>query len=560
MGVRKERLEIRKGWWLVLILACLGGCALFRGKGERDWGTKAGENLRSRIRGPLEAPVIHVGGERLPAARPLSRFYLRREDRPAWIGPRGPLAHADALLRVLRQMEGDGLRFRDYHLERLEEEMAAWRGTALGADSLAPSAARLVELDLLLTDAFLRCGAHLQRGRVDPRQIHPEWQARVRPVDLAGLLQTALDLNQVEGTLLGLRPPQPGYSLLRRALAAHREIAARGGWSGVPKGRLRRGARGTAVRALCRRLAASGDLPGDAADRKGFGAELEQALRRFQRRHGVEASGRVDSATLAALNVPAEARIAQIELNMERWRWLPHDPGTRYILVRIADFELDVVESGETVINMRVVVGKPYWRTPIFSAAVTYLEFNPPWYIPRSIAVEEVLPAVRQDSTYLARKGIQVAEGGRDTARVVAADSIDWSGIAEEDFDYLFTQLPGPLNPLGRVKFFLPNPFDVYLHDTPNVMLFDQPVRDFSHGCIRLEKSLELTAYVLRETWTRKQVEEAVQSGENQGVPLSVPVPVYLLYWTAWVDEEGKVQFREDIYDSDQRLRRALRR
>ena len=497
---------------------------------------------------------ILIGDEVFAAAPGLSRFYLQREDRPAWCGPRGPYRQADALLRVLRRIEEDGLNPEDYHLTVLERRMAEWRGTGPVLRGL--SAGRLTELDLLLTDAFLRCGSHLQQGRVRPRQIHPEWQARSRPADLAGLLQISLDLGQVEKALLGLRPPQVGYERLRRALREYREIEAGGRYESVT-GRLRRGSRGEEVQRLCRGLVATGDLePG--GEKKRFDGDVEKGLKHFQERHGLAASGRVDSATQGALAVPLKERIAQIELNMERWRWLPHDQGTRYVLVRIADFGLEVVENGESVLDMRVIVGRPFWRTPIFSSMMTHLEFNPSWYIPRSIAVEEILPAVRRDSTYLSLRHIQVVVGSADTARTVSADSIDWETVDEEDFDYLLTQPSGPANPLGKVKFFFPNPFDVYLHDTPSSELFGRRERDLSHGCIRLEKGLELAGYALGESWSRERVDAVVQTGEHRMVGLPRPIPVFLLYWTAWVDEQGNLQFREDWYDADQRLQGAL--
>ncbi|MBT4496358.1 MAG: L,D-transpeptidase family protein [Gemmatimonadetes bacterium] len=540
---------------LGMLMVWLVGCA-----GEpltRDWGAVSGDLLRGGIRGGMRDPWILVAGERRAVSPALSRFYLKRGDRPAWCSPRGPRGQADDLLEALRKMEGDGLNLQDYHLGIIERKMGEWRGVERAKQGL--SMRGLVELDLLLTDAFLSCGGHLQRGRVFPQQIHPEWQARIVSADLAGLLQTALDLNQVGRALLGLRPPQPGYAFLRRALGEYRQMVVRGGWGSVKGARsLRRGSKGGSVERLSRRLVEMGDLSPDGGGRRQFDQPMELGLMRFQERHGLEVTGRVDSATWRALGVPLEERIAQIELNMERWRWLPHDPGTRYILVRIADFELDVVENGESVIEMRVIVGKPYWRTPVFSSKMTHLEFNPSWYIPRSIAVEEVLPKVRLDSTYLEQRNILVAVGGGDTARVVSADSIDWQGIVDEEFDFLFTQLPGPGNPLGRVKFFFPNPFDVYLHDTPNSALFEQRFRDFSHGCIRLEKSLELAAYALGKNWELGRVEEAVGAGENRGVLLPDPLPVYLLYWTAWGEEGGMLQFREDAYDDDRRLMEAL--
>ena len=544
---------------MLAALVGLGGCALLSGPAPPDWSARMGQDLRARISGPERAVMIRIRGADLAAAPGLSRFYRQRGDRPAWCGPTGPLARAEDLIRVLGAAEADGLRPGDYRLEALGPALAAWRrGPPAGR---TPD--RLVELDLLLTDAFLRYAAHLQKGRVRAWEVEEEWQVKSPPMDLAGLLQTALDLNLAGQTLEGLRPPQVGYARLRQALARYRQIARQGGWPRVVGEReWRQGHRHAGVAMLRQRLIVSGDLDSQAVgDPKLFDEAVAPALRRFQGRHGLEESGRVDAATLEELNVPVAERIVQIELNMERWRWLPHHAGTRHILVRIADFELDVVEAGQPVMNMRVIVGKPYWRTPIFSATMTHLVFNPSWYIPESIAVDEILPALRQDSTFLARKQIRVAVGREDTARVVAPDSIDWAAVDTARFNYTFIQVPCPHNPLGRVKFMFPNPFDVYLHDTPNEELFARPVRAFSHGCIRLEKSLDLAAYVLQgaEPWTRDTIQATVDSNQTLRVVLPVPMPVYLLYWTAWVDEEGKVQFRRDLYDSDRKLKEALR-
>ena len=229
---------------------------------------------------------------------------------------------------------------------------------------------------------------------------------------------------------------------------------------------------------------------------------------------------------------------------MERWRWLPHDPGTRYILVRLADFELDVLEEGQVVLNMRVIVGREYWRTPIFSCALTHLVVNPYWYVPESIARAEILPLVHRDPDYLQRKGFRIVEGTGESARTIGVEDIEWAQLDQEPLPLRLIQAPGPENPLGKVKFALPNPFGIYLHDTPNSQLFERRERYLSHGCIRLEQSVN------RET---------VQEGRTVQVDLGDPVAVYLIYWTAWVDEDGAVQFREDLYGEDDILRQALR-
>ena len=524
---------------LLRIIGCvavLWGCGSHRIT-EEPWTVRVAPLLRGQL---------DLGGDRVPVDEGLlSRFYLQRDDRPAWCGPTGPKSQADALVLMLARAKEDGLREQDYALEKIRAEIAHWR-----VPGAQPDLRRLLGLDVLLTRAFLAYAGHLQRGRIDPRTIHPEWNAPVQSADLIGLLQTALDLQQVGSALERLRPPQAGYNHLRQALRGYRSLAARGGWPLLETG---------ADTILVRRLREMGDLPVgiDTPDR----GQLSAAIAHYQERHGLAVHGRLDGQTLAELNRPVEERLAAIELNLERWRWLPHDPGTRYILVRIADYELDAVEGGKTVLNMRVIVGKPFWRTPVFSAKLTRMVFNPHWYIPRSIAVKEILPQVKRDPDYLQRRNIIVTSGMGLQLSPVDPDSIVWSGLSVDDFEYSFTQAPGEGNPLGRIKFIFPNPYNVYLHDTPHTQLFAERDRAFSHGCIRLEKSAELAEHILRGQghWPLARVERELASGINRGVVLVRPLPVYLLYWTTWVDEEGLLQFRRDEYDADYLLRQALR-
>jgi L,D-transpeptidase YcbB len=533
-----------------LLLLALAACGVrSRPEPKPAWSELAGRAIRARIRGSLASPRLELGGPSRSTSPQLSRFYLHRSERPAWCSPRGPTAHADDLLTALGQVEGDGLDPQAYGLAELQQRVTEWRAGKVGRQGEAMT--YLAEVDLLLTNAFLCCAADLQRGRIPPQRVHSSWQARPVRANLSGLLQTALDLGRVGSTLLGLRPPQPGYAQLRRMLGRYRGLERAGPWPLVRPGRAQ-------AKALEQRLTASGDLPGEEAGGHGSPG-VAAALARFQRRHGLEASGQVDSLTRAALNVPVSARIAQIQVNMERWRWLPHDPGARYVLVRLADFELDAVSGGRVVLRLRVIVGRPFWRTPIFSSSMTRVELNPPWYIPRSIAVQEILPRVQQDSTYLKQRQIDLAVGAGDTARVVDADPINWLEQTAENFAFLLRQRPGPANPLGRVKMFFANPHDVYLHATPNSELFDLPVRDLSHGCIRVERSLELAAFVLGTDWPAERLEQAAAAGAYQLIPVEPSVPVYLLYWTAWVDAMGELQLRDDWYDADRSLYRALR-
>ncbi len=316
------------------------------------------------------------------------------------------------------------------------------------------------------------------------------------------------------------------------------------------------------VTVLRRRLEASGDLaPATSEVPVRFDADVKEAVKRFQRRHGLDTDGVVGKGTLAALNVSAGDRVRQLELNLERWRWLPLDLGESYILVNIPGFDLEVIEGGRMVLAMRVVVGRPYRRTPVFSSPMTYLVFSPYWHVPPSLAVQDVLPAVQKEGDYLAKKSIKVFRGWGSEAEEVDPAAVDWSSLKREGFPYRFRQEPGPDNALGGVKFMFPNPYNVYLHDTPSRELFRRTERTFSSGCIRIEKPLELAEYLLREAagWSPENITAASQKGMEQTVRLPRPIPVHLLYWTSWVDQAGTIHFRNDVYGRDRLLDEALK-
>ena len=465
-------------------------------------------------------------------------FYARRSFRPAWNNEHGPNRLADDLVAALNRADLEGLNPEDYHVNEIGALLAYVRLAT--ADGRTPETARLADLDLLLTDAFLLYGSHLLGGRVDPESLHPLWEASPRGADLGTLLQTALDSRKIARSLQRLAPTHEGYRRLRAALARARAFAESGAWPVLPKG--------PNVALLRERLHAEGDLDDD----------LGTAVRRFQWRHGLEQTGIVDSETLAALNVTAEARVNQIKLNMERWRWLPQDLGRRRIEVNIAAYELQVIDDDEVAMRMRVVVGKAYRRTPVFSDTVRYIVLNPNWHVPKSIAVQELIPRIQKDSTYLERFGMRLQTLGPD-ATDVDPRAVDWTAITAENFPYRLRQEPGRLNALGRMKFMFPNRYDVYLHDTPSRHLFEETQRDFSHGCIRVEKPIDLAIYLMKKSkWDREAIEAALDEGTERSIYLSRPMPIHLLYFTAWADDDGTIQFREDINGVDQPLARAL--
>jgi len=528
--------------------ACLGG----RGPALPREAPVLDTYLRPKIRQAEGRTLIAADGVMLPAAPELGAFYARHRDHLVWSGAGGPLPVADSFLEVLQAREEEGLSRQGYHLEAIE---AAWQGWRRGGGSRR-GLVRLAELDLLLTNAFLRRAAQLQGNRVPPAARQWTGGGLVEP-DL--LLDSALADGAVGGVLDRLRPAHPQYRRLVQAWSVYHRLQSAGGWEVlVGSDPPRQGGQGWTEAALRRRLVAEGDLD-SLIGGTGFGEQVDRALRRFQRRHGLAVNGRVDSPTGAALGVGVEERLRQLELNLERWRWLPLGPQARYLLVNLDDYTLDLVEGGQVALEMKVIAGKAQWRTPLFNSDLKQIVLNPYWNVPPSIAREEVLPALGQNPYYLEERGIRVVGGVGDQARVVPPDSVDWERADQEDWPYTFMQNPGPDNPLGQMKFLLPNPHHVYLHDTPNRELFFRAARDFSHGCIRLEKSLELAVHLLagNPDWSRSRIRQVLESGQTRQVDLAHRVPVYFAYWTVGVDEEGLVYFRPDLYGADAALQEA---
>jgi murein L,D-transpeptidase YcbB/YkuD len=345
------------------------------------------------------------------------------------------------------------------------------------------------------------------------------------------------------------------YVKLNKALLFYNEIAEHGGWPSVSEGALlKKGDRGERVVRLRKRLVITGDFQGETAgDEAVYDEELRNAVIRFQRRHGLKDDGVVGPDTLKDLNVSVGERIEQIEINLKRLKQMPQHLDTRYIAVNIAAFELDVVENENTVMSMKVIVGKQYWHSPLFSAKMTYIVFNPSWYVPNSIAIKEILPKIKDDPGYLVNEGIKVFEKGKGYRNELDASAINWADVNADNLIYRFVQVPGIRNPLGKIKFVFPNEYNVYLHDTPAKVLFEKSSRAFSHGCIRIEKPFELAEYLLHDdpAWTRENILAVMESGEDVKIKIPSPINVHVLYLTAWVDKDNILQFRKDVYGRD---------
>jgi len=516
---------------------------------------QAEQELARTLRGRIEAlratGFATAATDRLLAQRALPAFYEAREFRPAWSIEGEGTAALDELIAAIEQVEEDGLDPEAYHLGSLRRLIGD--GGDMGAD--------LADLDLLASDAFLLLGSHLLHGRVDPESVNPEWLANRREGRLDLILADALSEEGVGNTLLRLAPSQARYWRLRTGLGLLREIARTGGWSSIGDGpKLEIGSGGDRVLALRSRLAASGDVAQTDRASDTFDQALGDAVRRFQLRHGLDVDGVVGAATLRALNVSAAERARQIQTNLERWRWLPADLGERHIEVNIAAFDVRVVEGSRTVRVHRAVVGRQYRQTPTFSGTMTYLVLSPYWHVPPTIAAVDKLPDLRANPTSMLAQRIVLLDA--ITNEALDPSSIDFSSMSGTEFNRRFRlrQDPGPTNALGAVKFMFPNRHNVYLHDTPSRELFARTTRGFSSGCIRVEDALGLAEYLLADqpTWTRSRIDQVVNAGLEQTVRLTRGLPIHLLYWTAWADEEGSLHFRDDLYGRDEAVWRGL--
>jgi murein L,D-transpeptidase YcbB/YkuD len=497
----------------------------------------------------------------------------QRGARPHWIEAARPTAQARALVEVLGAAAADGLDPADYDAVG----MAARAAALSGADVTDVSGA--VEFERHLTAAAVRYALHLHAGRIGPRAAGFDLRIGPPPLDAARWLAAVSTTGDVRAAVATAELGFLHYRLLREALVRYRALAAEVppvALPSLPRRSLRVGDAYAGVPELRRRLVAFGDLPAEAggsalpevsaADAARLDDALLAALARFQARHGLEADGVLGRATLAALNVPPAQRVRQIELTLERWRWLPpFQP--RQIIVNIPQFRLFALESAEDrvggTLQMPVIAGRAYreTRTPVFTADIEFVVFRPYWDVPRSIAVKEIVPLIHAKPGYLERNRMELVNGQADDSPVVEATPENLAAL--ERGELRVRQRPGADNTLGLIKFVMPNGYGVYLHGTPGRRGFLLPRRDLSHGCIRVSDPAELAAYVLKGEpgeWTPQTIDAATRAAESRRVQLTVPVHVMLLYGTALATEDGRILFFDDIYGLDRRLAELLRR
>jgi murein L,D-transpeptidase YcbB/YkuD len=529
---------------VVLATACgRDGDAASGGEVNRAWapaqaGTVVGVSADD-IRQAIERRLQGARPREITADRwiHVQRLYKSYNGAALWMEAEGPnKPRTNALLRAIVNANEDALRLDSYPLSELVQSMSAVR------DAKTPTADQLAAADVLLTTTYVAIAEDLLGGQTDPKQLSQDWHiegsGRAERVDSA--VARSLRSAKLDEGIARMRPRYEDYAALQQSLERFRGIVTNGGWQSVPSGKLlKRGGRDSAARlnALRARLAAEGFKPSGADSSGGtsstlYDRALAGAVADFQAHHGIVVDSILGDSTVQSLNVPAQYRLAQIAANLERLRWLPRDPGQRYIIVNVPAFRLQAYDSGQKALEMKVIVGEEYEgkQTPVFADTMQTVVFRPYWQITPNIQKNEIEPKIASDPGYLERNDMEYYKDGGETR---------------------IRQRPGDKNSLGLVKFLFPNDFNIYLHGTPEGQLFDKDVRAFSHGCIRLEKPEDLATWVLG--WPLDRVMEYEHGENNRSVHVPNRLPVYITYLTTYT-RDGDLYFGNDLYGRDDKL------
>jgi len=522
-----------------------------------------------------------VAGEvRLKHVRDIEPFYLRRDYQPIWMDSYELTEAGESLVQVLRETSADHWREYGYSLQAVLREIR----------DLSNRPKQATAVDVLLTDAFITYAQQALNQELLPdmgESDHPTYRkvssrssnsAGVSSEEIVELLKQSLSENKLKELINQLTPTHTGYQALRKQLIHYQKIVNQGKWYALPpEFRIEDNQRHRLVPHIRWLLTQYGDLspgafawlfndevlllesprPSDDFNLKQasfkFDKSLVEGIKNYQKRFQLPVTGKIDDRTLAALNIPPYHMAQKIALNMKRWRHLPTNLGNRHIMVNMADFRLQLKEGEKTSLDMKVITGRPLRRTPVLSQMVSTVVLAPTWSVPRRIAIGDILPQIKRDPKYLDRKGFSLVASVKGIDQYASAKDINWKKMSPRYFPYRLVQKAGNGNALGDVKFVLPNDKSIYLHDTNHPELFSREMRALSSGCIRVEQPRLLAEKLIagQQGWNRSNIDSAISQNRTTHIRLQKPVPVYLMYWTTWVDDKGILQIRDDIYQRD---------
>jgi murein L,D-transpeptidase YcbB/YkuD len=484
--------------------------------------------------------------QRLDINRVVLDFYAHRNYRAAWTDGRD----VAQLLKSLNDTKIDGLVPQDFRIAELEQARLALQATA-------PTPAQSAAFDLAATRTYITALLQLRRGKVDPSRLDFHWNfdpVGVDPREDMNSFFAALDAHDI-ARAFALAPPQETvYRNMRESLAQLRKVRDAGGWPKVAEGQsLKPGMDGVAVAQLRARLVAAGYLAPTKGKRNDYDDSVIAAVKKYQTEQYLGADGVAGKTTLEALNVPVEARIDQVRVNMERARWLLYKLQGTFVVVDIAGYKVALYRDGQPIWRSRVQVGKPFRSTPVFQSEITYVTFNPTWTVPPTILVQDMLPKIQQNPGYLAANRIRVFDR---QGNVLDPSTVDWSNAK----GLTLRQDAGPENSLGQVVIRFPNDYAIYLHDTPHRELFAKSVRATSSGCIRVENPLQLVELLFNDPvrWNSEGIQKQLANGRTENIKLPVKVPLLLAYWTVDMSKDGRVTFKPDVYGYDSPVLREL--
>lgn len=531
----------RTGFIPIVIILLLGGC---KNNSPDNFLDKVYPNDPTSIDSSEEIKTLLTDSDlNLYRRDSVKNFYASRNFEPIW----NDVSIRQSFIDSLQSAESQGLYFEDYHGTELKK---------LNEDIKNSSTKQLSGLELLLTDAFFRFGDHLYNGKTDPKKIHGIWDIDKDQINLKILLEQAIKENNLEVAFDKLRPKNPVYSQLIASEKEFRQLKKESeNFKEISKGEIiKNGMQDARIQDIQFRLLALGYLDNVKIGNFSYTEDMIESVKKFQEDHGIEVDGNIGDETIQLLNKGYDKRYNQILVNLERWRWYPRDLGNHYILINIPGYNLQVIKDGDTTSTHKIMVGTIARKTPIFSNEIDHVIFNPEWNIPPTIKLKDVIPGVRRDPDYLAKKNIEVYDGNGNR---LDPSNIDWS--QNEVKSYKYRQAPGSSNPLGRVKIMYPNKYLVYLHDTPSKSLFERNTRAQSSGCIRVEGAIELAEYLLNDQpeMTSEKIQPILDRGTIKKINMTQQVKIYHFYWTAW-RENGKTRFIKDIYNYDDKILKAL--